>query len=149
VIEGIDFAAFLHATPFWVGVLAAVTAQAIKVVSFLVVEKRVNYRRFVQTDGSPNMHAAAMSAMTLYIGFADGVGSIVFAVSLCLTTLVTVDAWNVKGAHSRQQEAILLILERWGEPDGGWARGRQALSYTPMDVLSGTALGIVITLLCL
>jgi hypothetical protein len=127
--------------------VAGVAAQAVKVLSFIIVEKRVNYRRFVQPDGSPNMHSAGMSALTMHVGFLDGFHSIAFALSLCLALMVTVDTWNVKQAHSKQQEVILLLVDRWSSPQSTWARSRKALSYTPVDVLSGTALGIVITML--
>jgi acid phosphatase family membrane protein YuiD len=138
---------FLTTKPYLVAILAGAAAQGIKVLSFLVVEKKVKYRRFVQPDGSPNMHSAAMSAFTLYVGFIDGFTSIVFTLSLCLTLMVLVDTWNVKQAHSQQQEAVLLLLDRWSPEHGSWARSRKALSYTPVDVLSGAVLGVVITLL--
>lgn len=138
---------FLTTKPYLVAIIAGAVAQAVKVLSFLVVEKKVKYRRFVQPDGSPNMHSAAMSAFTLYVGFVDGFTSIVFALSLCLTLMVLVDTWNVKQAHSRQQEVVLLLLDRWGSKSDSFTRSRKALSYTPVDVLSGAVLGIVITLL--
>jgi acid phosphatase family membrane protein YuiD len=140
---------FFVTRPWLVALLAAFIAQAIKVLSFLVVEKRVNYRRFVQADGSPNMYSAATTALTLYVGFLDGFDSVVFTLSFCLTIMVMVDTWNVKAAHWRQQEVILLLVDRWSTKHEGWARSRKALSYTPMDVLSGSVLGAVITLLVL
>lgn len=133
--------------PYLVAILAGTTAQIIKVLSFLIVEKKVNYRRFVQPDGSPNMHSAAMSALTMYVGFLDGFGSMTFALSLCLTIMILVDTMNVKRAHSQQQEVVLILLDRWRPQSDGWTRSRKALSYTPMDVLTGTALGVVMTLL--
>ena len=138
---------FFITKPYLVAMIAGVAAQTIKVLAFLIVEKKVNYKRFVQPAGSPNMHSAAMSALTLYVGFIDGFSSIGFTLSLCLTLMVTVDMWNVKQAHSRQQEVVLALLDRWSPKHAGWARSRRAISYTPMDVLLGTALGIIITML--
>jgi acid phosphatase family membrane protein YuiD len=138
---------FFVTKPYLVAILAGAAAQTVKVLSFIIVEKKVNYKRFVQPDGSPNMHSAAMSALTTYVGFIDGFGSVTFTLSLCLTIMVMVDTWNVKQAHSQQQEVILLLLDRWSVNQPGWGKGRNALSYTPVDVLSGAALGIVITLL--
>jgi hypothetical protein len=135
------------AKPYLVAILAGATAQIIKVLSFLIVEKRVNYKRFVQPDGSPNMHCSAMSALTVYVGFMDGFGTMTFALSLCLTLMIVVDTLNVKQAHSQQQEVVLILLDRWQPKHEAWVRSRKALSYTRMDVLSGTALGIVLTLL--
>jgi acid phosphatase family membrane protein YuiD len=138
---------FFATKPYLVAMIAGLAAQTVKVLSFLIIEKKVNYKRFVQPAGSPNMHSAAMSALTLYVGFMDGFSSIVFTLCLCLTLMVTVDMWNVKQAHSKQQELVLLLIDRWSTDHSGWEKGRKALSYTPMDVLSGTVLGIVITML--
>jgi len=140
---------FFITKPYLVAILAGMTAQAVKVLSFLVVEKRVNYKRFVQTDGSPNMHSATMSALALTVGFHDGFDSLVFTLALCLAIMVMVDTWNVKQAYSKQQEVLLLLIDRWSSRHTAWARSRKALSYTPVDVLSGAALGAVITLLLL
>lgn len=131
-----------------VAVVAALIAQAIKVVSFMILEKQVNYRRFVQTDGSPNMHSAAFSALTMYVGFLEGFGSIVFTLALCVTAMASVDIWNVKQRAYRHAELIELIIARVSrEPHEAIARSRKALSYTPVDVLSGTVLGIVVALI--
>jgi acid phosphatase family membrane protein YuiD len=135
------------AKPYLVAILAGATAQVIKVLSFLIVEKKVNYRRLVQPDGSPNVHSSAMSALTMYVGFIEGFGTMTFALSLCLTLMIMVDTLNVKHAHSQQQEVVLILLDRWQPKHAAWITSRKALSYTPMDVLSGTALGIVMTLL--
>ncbi len=132
----------------WVAALVAgLAAQALKVFSFLLLEKRLNFRRFVEADGTPNMHSAAFSALTLSVGLRDGSGSLVFALALCLTAMVSVDIWNVKRAASRHAELITRILERVrpGHPPSD--RARKALSYSPIDVLTGTALGCVIALM--
>ena len=133
--------------PFMVAIAAGAAAQAVKVLSFLIVEKRVNYRRFVQPDGSPNVHSAAMSALTLFVGFADGFESVAFSLSFCLTVIVMVDTYNVKQAHSKQQEVVLMLLDRVSKKHTSWAAGRKALSYTHMDVFTGAALGIMVALL--
>lgn len=132
---------------FLAAVVAAMTAQTIKVVSFLLLEKRVNFKRFVETAGTPNMHSAAFGALTLYVGLIDGFGSLTFSVSLSVSAIASVDIWNVKRAASRHAEVIDLILDRLSRTDGDFARSRKALSYTPVDVLSGTVLGCIVTML--
>jgi hypothetical protein len=131
-----------------VAILAAMAAQAIKVASFMIVEKRVNFRRFVETDGSPNMHSAAFASLTLYVGMLEGFQTVEFTLALCLTAMVSVDIWNVKNAASRHAELIDVILARLSEQRGvSFEKSRKALSYTPIDVLSGTALGVMVALL--
>ena len=128
-------------------IIAATVAQFVKVISFLLLEKQVNFRRFVETDGSPNMHSAAFGALALYVGLEEGFGSLVFSVALCVGMIASVDIWNVKRATSRQAELIDILIDRLSRGRDGFARGRKALSYTPVDVLSGTLLGCVITML--
>lgn len=137
----------IRSKPFLVAVVAGLAAQALKVVTFLILEKRVNYRRFVETDGTPNMHSAAFAALTVYVGFVEGFDSIIFALSLCLLAMTSVDIWNVKRAHFRHAELVDLILDRISQKPDDFPRSRKALSFTPIDVLAGSVLGTVIALL--
>jgi len=135
------------ARPVLAALLAAVTAQTLKVITFALLEKRLNFRRFVETDGTPNMHSAAFFALTLSVGLSDGFGSIVFTLALCVTAMASVDTWNVKGAASRHAEVIEIMLDRLSATGREVERGRKMLSYTPVDVVAGAVLGIVVALL--
>lgn len=133
--------------PFLVAIIAGACAQLIKVVSFLVLEKKVNLRRFVQTDGSPNMHSAAFSGLAVAVGFYSGFGSLAFAFAVCVTAIIVVDTMNVKNATSRQAEAILLIMDRVRKRKPAAQKRNSQLSYTPMDVFTGMAVGIFVAML--
>ncbi|HEX6789827.1 MAG TPA: divergent PAP2 family protein [Candidatus Krumholzibacteria bacterium] len=136
---------FFIAKPIVLGISAGLSAQAVKVLSFLLLEKRINFRRFVETDGAPNMHSAAFAALTTGIAAQSGTGSLEFAVAACFTALVTVDMWNVKRAASLQAEVVDLLLSRV-RPQGPVPL-RRPLSYSVIDVLTGTVLGIAIGLM--
>lgn len=137
----------IQTRPFLVAAVAGIVAQTVKVVTFLILEKRLNYSRFVEADGTPNMHSAAFAALTLYVGLVEGFSSLVFTLSLCVTAMASVDIWNVKRAASRHAELIMLILDRVSKEPGDFNRSRKALSYTPVDVLSGTVLGCLVALM--
>ena len=138
----IHFADFLISRPILLGFSAGLSAQAVKVLSFLLLEKRINFRRFAETDGAPNMHSAAFAALTVGVAQNAGTPSLDFAVAACFTALVTVDMWNVKRAASHQAEVVDLLLERI-RPQGPVPR-RRPLSYSVIDVLSGTVLGVAL-----
>lgn len=143
--------------PFLVAILAASFAQAIKVLTFLLLEKRVNYRRFVQSDGIPNMHSCAMTALTLSVGFKDGFMSPLFAVSLSLSSLIFVNTIGVKNDASRHAEIVDLILNRFDRQKNGKKRAKgerqrymkiaDRVRYAPIDVIVGMAFGVVVALL--
>ena len=129
--------------PFLVAILAGLFAQMVKVLSFLLIEKRVNYRRFVETDGMPNMHSTTFSALAIAVGMKAGFESLEFAFALCIAAIILVDTMNVKSAASRQAEVIWMLMQRVRK-DGPRVRvANTGLSYTPLDVFSGVVLGVV------
>jgi acid phosphatase family membrane protein YuiD len=134
----------IQGKPFLVAILAGACAQFLKVLSFLVLEKRVNYKRLVQTDGSPNMHSAAFSALAMAVGYHSGFGSLGFALAVCVTAIIAVDTMNVKNATSRQAEAILQIMDRVRKKTPPAQERNSRMSYTPMDVFSGMAVGVIV-----
>ncbi len=132
-------------SPLIVGILGGAIAQSLKVASFLLLEKRINFRRLVETDGAPNMHSAAFAALSCAVGRTLGFGSLDFAVSGCLAALVTVDLWNVKRAASRQALMVDMIVQKLRP---GWnTAGRRPLSYSVLDVLTGTLIGVATALM--
>jgi acid phosphatase family membrane protein YuiD len=130
------------ARPLVVGIVAGLAAQTLKLFSFLILEKRINFRRLVETDGAPNMHSAAFAGLTTAIAQSDGLASMEFALAASLTTLITVDIWNVKHAASRQADVVDSIVRRL-KPDLAGAE-RRSLSYTVFDVLAGTGVGVAL-----
>ena len=136
----------IRSQPFLVAILAGACAQFIKVLSFLILEKRVNYRRFVQTDGAPNMHSAAFSGLAVAVGFSVGFDSLAFALAVCVTAIIMVDTMNVKNATSRHAEAILLIMDRVRKKTPATQERNSRLSYTPLDVFTGMVLGVLVAL---
>jgi hypothetical protein len=122
-------------------------AQATKVLTFLVIEKRLNFRRFVQADGMPNMHSAAMTALALAVGFADGFRSPSFAVALCFALVVMVDTMKVRRAASLQEEAIGRLVARLRRRAPRRSRRKSPPSYTPLDVLMGSVVGALTALI--
>ena len=133
--------------PFIVAILAGILAQAVKVVSFLIIEKKVNYRRFVQSDGAPNMHSTTFSALTTSLGLTAGFDSLAFGLSICMTSIILVDTMNVKTAASKQAEAVGLVLGRLRRDSQRPVGNSANTSYTPVDVFSGVFLGILFALL--
>jgi acid phosphatase family membrane protein YuiD len=127
--------------PLLVGVVGGTIAQAMKVVSFLLLEKRINFRRLLEPDGWPNMHSAGFAALSVAVGYSAGFRSLEFGVAACFTALVTVDMWNVKRAASRQAEVVDVIVQKLRP--GAVTRARRPLSYSVLDVLTGTAIGVV------
>jgi acid phosphatase family membrane protein YuiD len=128
-----------------IGLLGGLVAQSLKVLSFLILEKRINFRRLLETDGAPNMHSAAFTALSLAVGRELGFESLEFAVTACFASLVTVDLWNVKRAASQQAQMVDMIMEKLRPARRPPAR--RPMSYSVLDVLAGTVLGAATALI--
>lgn len=130
-------------------VLAWLLAQTIKVFLGVIKEKRFNFRWFVGTGGMPSAHAAGVTALSSSIGLYAGFDSAFFALALIFTIVVVFDAQGVRRASGKQAEVLNKILD-----DIYWKkkiqedRLKELLGHTPMQVLTGVAIGIFMSLLC-
>lgn len=127
--------------------LAWLIAQILKVLIGIVREKRFNFKWFVGTGGMPSSHAAAVSAMATSVAIDSGLSSPLFAIALLFAIVVLFDAQGVRRASGKQAEALNKILD-----DIYWRhrvkedRLKELLGHTPVEVLTGTFLGIVVAL---
>ena len=128
-------------------VIAWFIAQGFKVLIGVLREKRFNFKWFVGTGGMPSSHAAAVSALATSVGLHAGFTSPHFAIALLFTVVVLFDAQGVRRASGKQAEILNKILD-----DIYWKkrikedRLKELLGHTPVEVLTGTALGILIAL---
>ncbi|OGW84856.1 MAG: hypothetical protein A2987_06725 [Omnitrophica bacterium RIFCSPLOWO2_01_FULL_45_10] len=133
---------------FWTSCAAWIIAQTIKVILGVIKEKRFNFRWFVGTGGMPSSHAAGVSALATSIGVTFGFNSAMFAIALIFTLIVLFDAQGVRRSAGTQAEILNKMLD-----DIYWKKKldeeklRELLGHTPVEVLAGAALGIVVSLL--
>jgi acid phosphatase family membrane protein YuiD len=135
--------------PVWrayFGVIAAwVVAQSIKVVRHTLQRRRFNVRWLVDTGGMPSSHSSGTAAVATVIGFYSGFGSILFLFALVFALVTMFDAASVRRSVGKQ--AIImnkLIDEFYAEGKFSEQRLREFLGHTPVEVLAGALLGIVV-----
>ena len=133
---------------FWTSAASWIIAQSIKVALGIFREKRFNFRWFIDSGGMPSSHAAGVSALATSVGVTYGFDSALFAVTLVFTLIVMFDAQGVRLAAGRQAEILNKMLD-----DIYWKKRlderelKELLGHTPIEVLAGAALGIVVSLL--
>ena len=121
--------------------------QLSKVLTFLVREKRINVRRFVETGGMPSSHAASVCALSTCVGLREGTGSVLFDVTLFFSLIVMYDAAGLRRAAGRQASLLNRILyEHIQLPGPPHERLRELLGHTPLEVLVGAAIGVLFSL---
>ena len=123
-------------------------AQAAKVFLGLIVEKRFNFKWFVDTGGMPSSHAATVSALACAIGLRYGLRSPVFAITLVFAWIILMDAQGFRRSAGKQAEILNVILD-----DIYWKKNikeerlKELLGHTPVEVLVGALIGILVAII--
>ncbi|MBU4346624.1 MAG: divergent PAP2 family protein [Candidatus Omnitrophica bacterium] len=133
---------------FMTTLFAWAVAQTIKVSIGVIREKRFDFRWFVGTGGMPSSHATGASCLTTAIGLEYGFNSIYFALAASFAIIVMFDAQGVRRAAGKQAHILNKVME-----DIYWQgriqenRLRELIGHTPVEVIVGFLLGIIIALL--
>ncbi len=131
-----------------VTISAWIVAQALKVVSGIIREKRFNFRWFIGSGGMPSSHAAGATALATSCAILYGFDSGLFGVATVFALVTMFDAQGVRRAAGQQATILNQIL------DDMYSKGtieevklKELLGHTPIQVFAGALLGIVIALL--
>ena len=71
-------------------------AQIIKVVYYLVPERKINWYHFFEAGGMPSSHSALVCSLTMIVGLINGFNSVLFAAIAIFSAIVMYDAIQVR-----------------------------------------------------
>lgn len=135
-----------------ISLVSAVTgwllAQLIKLLNFIIRERKFDYGFLFRLGGMPSSHTASAAACATSVGLRSGFGSPVFALAAGLLALIMIDAQSVRRAAGVQARLLNQIAEDFYRnhkfsPD----KLVEFLGHTRLEVLMGLLLGIVVALL--
>lgn len=142
------FTQFIKNKIFMTTLSAWAIAQIIKVTLGVIRQKRFDFRWFVGTGGMPSSHAAGASCLATATGLEYGFNSVYFALAASFAIVVMFDAQGVRRATGRQARILNKITE-----DIYWQgrinedRLRELIGHTPVEVIAGFFLGMLIAFL--
>ena len=129
-------------------VSAWLIAQAIKVITGAIIQKKFDFRWFLGTGGMPSSHVAGASCLAAGMGFEYGFNGPYFALAAAFAIVVMFDAQGVRRATGRQARILNKITEdiywKGKVPEG---RLRELVGHTPIEVIAGFILGVSIAIL--
>lgn len=125
------------------------TAQILKFILVLVIYKRFDFRRFIGSGGMPSSHSSLVVSLTMSIGFIKGFDSLMFALSAVMSLVVMYDAAGVRRSAGQQAAILNKIVEDWGRADYSLTEKKlkELLGHTPVEVIAGAILGIIIAII--
>lgn len=137
---------------FWVAAAGWLIAQLIKTLLHLILVKEFRAERLVGSGGMPSSHSATVCALSTAIAYECGANSPEFAISLIFAIVVMYDAMGVRretGIQAKLLNDMIHILEDMGRNElSAHEKLKEFVGHTPLQVLIGAVLGIIISVIC-
>lgn len=130
------------------GLTAWILAQALKIPTYWLVEKKLDWHRFFGSGGMPSSHTASVISITLMIGANLGFDSPIFAISLAFSMVVMYDATGVRRETGKQGAVINDILEKVlidGKPISD-DEFKELVGHSPFEVAGGFLVGCLVAI---
>lgn len=123
-------------------------AQFFKVFTVLYKEKSLNLRYLFASGGMPSSHSSTVSALAISCARVYGVASPLFAICAIVAIIVMYDAAGVRraaGEHAKMLNHIVADLFS-GKPEYAESALKELIGHTPLQVVMGCLLGILVGL---
>ena len=137
-------------TIFVSAALGWLIAQVLKTLIYLIINKRFVAERMVGGGGMPSSHSATVCALATAAGMTYGGGSFEFAISAMFAIVVMYDAMGVRretGIQAKVLNEMMDLLTNMGKEMSAEDRLKELVGHTPLQVLMGALLGVLIAVL--
>ena len=127
------------------GFVAWAIAQALKVVLTLIISKEFDKTRMWGSGGMPSSHSSTTCALMMMIGFKQGFDSALFALAFAFSAIVMYDAAGVRRSTGKNAAVLNRLIDDLYK-DGSFKEEhlKELVGHTPVQVLAGALLGILI-----
>jgi acid phosphatase family membrane protein YuiD len=141
----------LFTNPIFISAVAGwATAQIVKAIVYTIVHRKFRLGRLLGSGGMPSSHSATVCGLLTAVGFEYGPAGFEFAISMILAIIVMNDAMGVRretGNQSRLLNDMKEWFERMGANIPADVKLREFVGHTPIQVLAGAIIGILMGLL--
>lgn len=130
--------------------LGWLVAQVLKTLIHLIITRKFVAERMVGSGGMPSSHSATVCALATAAGMEYGGGSFEFAISAMLAIIVMYDAMGVRretGIQAKVLNEMMELFTHMGKKMSVEDKLKEFVGHTPLQVLMGAILGIVIAVI--
>ncbi len=123
-------------------------AQALKIPTYWLLEKKLDFGRFFGSGGMPSSHSAFVISLALMVGATEGFSTAAFAIAVVLASIVMYDASGVRRETGLQAQVINEILRKVfvdGQPISE-AELKELVGHTRVEVAGGFIVGLLTAL---
>ena len=129
--------------------VGAFVAQWLKLAFYWVKHKKPNFKILTVTGGMPSSHSSLSTALTTSVGLVSGFSSVEFAIAFGFSMVIMYDAAGLRRSAGKMAAVLNKIVDDiYAEkhPKFHHERLMELLGHTPIEVLMGAMLGIVLAL---
>lgn len=122
-------------------------AQLLKTIIHTLMTKKFDPERLTGSGGMPSSHSSTVCAMATASGLLYGLDSFAFAVTVIIAIIVMHDAMGVRLETGKQAKLLNEIVESFRTMNGkklAEEKLKEFVGHTPLQVLMGALLGILI-----
>lgn len=136
-----------------VALLSWLTAQVVKVILNVIINRKFSIERLFGDGGMPSGHSATVTAAAVMCAWTYGFDSAFFGIAFVLAIIVMHDATGVRREAGKHAAAINEIVETINnktpdvEDDINIARLKEFVGHTINQVIVGFALGFIVAIL--
>lgn len=120
-------------------------AQALKIPTYWLIEKKWDWHRIFGAGGMPSSHTSFVVSLALMVGIVEGFDTAIFATCFTLAAIVMYDATGVRRETGKQGQVINEILRNVfidGKPISD-DNLKELVGHKPIEVAAGAIIGIV------
>jgi acid phosphatase family membrane protein YuiD len=128
-------------------IVAAIVAQIIKLIVD-ATKKQFSWTDLNSYGGMPSSHSAAVVSLAAAVGYYDGWDRAAFAIAVVLALIIIRDAVGYRRQLGLHAQILNQHLEQLpAEKNFMFPHLRQRLGHTPLEILAGVAVGLLVTAL--
>ncbi|WP_396425165.1 divergent PAP2 family protein [Lactococcus cremoris] len=144
----IFFSQILHNQILLTAIVSWALAQLIKIGIELIRTHRINWQLVFATGGMPSSHSSLVVALATATGLRQGFESPLFAIATVLAFVVLYDAQGIRRQAGNQARIINRMLQNVENAGIKVDKNlKELLGHTPIQVVGGTVLGIIVALI--
>jgi len=146
-----DIGNILNNLVLLVALVACFVAQGLKLLIDLIQNRKLNVHVLLTTGGMPSAHSALVTALATGVGQTLNWTSPEFALATIFAIIVMYDAAGVRQAAGKQARVLNQMIDELFQekPEFNQDRLKELLGHTPVQVLAGSALGIIVAWLAI
>ncbi len=135
---------------FMASVSGWLVAQILKTIIHMWFNRKFVAERLVGSGGMPSSHSATVCALATAAGLEYGGGSFQFAMAAIFAIVVMYDAMGVRretGIQAKVLNEMMELFTNMGKEMSVEDKLKEFVGHTPLQVLMGALLGILIAVL--